>query len=169
MNQYIGHPSQFYGMEEHELTRGKGKGIRLIEIHNGRGLDLCVSPDRCADISRLRFKGVNLSYMNPCGYVAPAFYDREGGNFLNSFTAGFLTTCGFQNVGTPCTVNGVDYGLHGSIGNTPCENYSFYEKDSTLIVDAFVRDEVIFGRQMTLTRRIFVSTTANTFTNDGTV
>ena len=169
MNQYIGHSSQLFGMEEHQLTRGKGKGLRLIEIHNGKGLDLCVSPDRCADIPRLRYKGINLSYMNPCGYVAPAFYDKEGANFLNSFTAGFLSTCGLQNVGTPNTIDGVSYGLHGSIANTPCENYSFYEKDGTLIVEAFIRDEVIFGRQMTLTRRIFVSTEENSMRIEDTV
>ncbi len=169
MNQYVGHPSQLYGMEEHELTRGRGKGLRLIEIHNGKGLDLTVSPDRCADISRLRYKGINLSYMNPCGYVAPAFYDKEGGNFLNSFTAGFLTTCGLQNVGTPNTQNGVNYGLHGSIANTPCENYSFYEKDGVLCIDALVRDEVIFGRKMTITRKIRISTEQNTFEIEDTI
>ena len=92
MNQYIGHPSQLFGMEEHQLTRGKGKGLRLIEIHNGKGLDLCVSPDRCADIPRLRYKGINLSYMNPCGYVAPAFYDKEGETTYDSIYHQVLDT-----------------------------------------------------------------------------
>ena len=102
MNPYIGHDSQFYGVEEHRLVGGKGDGMRLYEINNGKGLELTVSPDRNGDITRLRYKGINMSYMSPCGYVAPAYYDSIGSNWLNSFTAGFLTTCGLQAVGSPC-------------------------------------------------------------------
>ena len=46
MNPYIGHDSQLYGVEEHRLVGGKGDGMRLYEISNGRGLELTVSPDR---------------------------------------------------------------------------------------------------------------------------
>ncbi len=76
MNPYIGHDSQIYGVEEHRLVGGKGDGMRLLEVHNGIGLDLTVAPDRCADIPRLRFAGINLSYMSACGYVAPTYYDN---------------------------------------------------------------------------------------------
>lgn len=49
---------------------------------------LMTSPDRNGDITRLRFKGMNLSYLSPCGYVAPAYYDsltnvREGESYEN--------------------------------------------------------------------------------------
>ena len=70
MNPYIGHDSQVCGIEEHRLVGGKGDGMRLYEIHNGLGLALTVTPDRCCDISRLRFKGVNMSYffaLRVCG------------------------------------------------------------------------------------------------------
>ncbi|MBQ2568623.1 MAG: DUF4432 domain-containing protein, partial [Clostridia bacterium] len=60
---YLGHESQLSGVEEHRLVGGKGEGMRLYEVHNGRGLDLTVSPDRNCDITRLRYKGQNLSYM----------------------------------------------------------------------------------------------------------
>ena len=65
MNPYIGHESQLYGIEEHRLIGGKGDGIRLLEINNGKGLSMTVSPDRAADISRLRFEGINLGYFSP--------------------------------------------------------------------------------------------------------
>lgn len=102
INPYIGHDSQCYGIEEHRLVGGKGDGMRLLEIRNGKGLELTVSPDRGADISRLRCRGVNLSYFSPCGYVGPAYYESEGAGWLKSFTAGFLTTCGLRVVGSPC-------------------------------------------------------------------
>ena len=64
MNKYIGHETQVYGVEEHRLIGGKGDGQRLYEIHNGVGLDLTVSPDRAGDITRLRYKGINMNFMS---------------------------------------------------------------------------------------------------------
>ena len=37
MNRYIGHASQLYGIEEHRLIGGKGDGMWLFEVHNGKG------------------------------------------------------------------------------------------------------------------------------------
>src|SRR5699024_923157 len=93
MNPYIGHDSQIWSVEEHRLVGGKGDGMRLLEISSGTGVHLTVSLDRAADISRLRFRGINMGYFSPCGYVGPAYYDRREDHFLKSFTAGFLTTC----------------------------------------------------------------------------
>ena len=62
MNKYLGHDSQAYGIEEHRLVGGKGDGLRLLQVRNGKGLDFTVSLDRCADISRLSYKGINMGY-----------------------------------------------------------------------------------------------------------
>lgn len=164
MNPYIGHDSQLLGVEEHRLVGGKGDGMRLYEINNGRGLELTVSPDRNGDITRLRYKGINMSYMSPCGYVASAYYDSIGSNWLNSFTAGFLTTCGLQSVGTPCEDNGELLPLHGSIANTPCENSYYTRDDRQLVIHSVTKDETIFGRKLCLHRKLVVSTSENTFT-----
>lgn len=163
MNKYIGHDSQLYGIEEHRLIGGKGDGMRLYEIHNGLGLDLVVSPDRNLDITRLRYKGLNMSYMSPCGYVAPAYYDSIGSNWLNSFTAGFLTTCGLNGVGSPCIDEGEEIPLHGSIANTPCESSYYCEDGNLLRVKGITKDETIFGRKLRLEREIAVATDSNSF------
>lgn len=163
MNPYIGHDSQLYGVEEHRLVGGKGDGMRLFEVTNGKGLQLTISPDRAADITRLRFKGINMSFMSPCGYVAPAYYDHVGSNWLKSFTAGFLTTCGLQNIGSPCTDAGEEFGLHGTIANQPCEHAYWTEEKGALAVHALVKDETIFGHKLRLNRKIIVSTEKNEF------
>ena len=163
MNPYIGHDSQLYGVEEHRLVGGKGDRIRLYEVNNGKGLMLTVSPDRCADITRLRYKGINMSYFSPCGYAAPAYYDSIGTNWLKTFTAGFLTTCGLQAVGSPCCDEGEELPLHGSIANQPCEQAYWTEEGSELVIHAVVKDETIFGRKLRLTRQIRVSTEENSF------
>lgn len=163
MNPYIGHDSQLYGIEEHRLIGGKGDGMRLYEINNGKGLELTVSPDRCGDITRLKYRGINLSYLSPCGYVAPAYYDSIGSSWLNSFTAGFLTTCGLQAVGSPCVDEGKELPLHGSIANLPCEQAYHCEEDGELVVRTVTKDEVIFGPKFVLNREIRVSLSENRF------
>ena len=167
MNSYLGHESQLYGIEEHRLIGGKGDGMRLFQIHNGKGLDLTVSPDRNGDITRLRYKGMNMSYLSPSGYVAPAYYDSVGTNWLSSFTAGFLTTCGLNNVGTPNTDQGEVLPLHGSIANLPAD-YSYWaieesENGTCLVVHSETKDETLFGRELRLSREIKVSTDQNEF------
>ncbi|MGE4541357.1 MAG: aldose 1-epimerase family protein [Bacteroidales bacterium] len=163
MNPYIGHDSQYFGIEEHRLVGGKGDGLRLYEINNGKGLELTISPDRNGDITRLRYKGINMNYMSPCGYVAPSYYDNIESNWLSSFTAGFLTTCGLQSVGTPCTDKGETLPLHGSIANIPCEIAYYLETESELIVHTVTKDETLFGRKLRLTREIRVSIHENSF------
>ena len=78
MNPYIGCEAQLYGIEEHRLVGGRGDGMRLLQIRNGHGMELTVSLDRCCDISRLTYDGVNMNYFSPCGYVAPSYYQPTG-------------------------------------------------------------------------------------------
>ena len=161
MNKYIGHPAQISGVEELILAKGKGKGMTLLQVRNGLGLEITLSADRAMDIARVTFKGNNLGYFSPCGYVAPGFYDNRSDGFLKSFTAGFMTTCGLTAVGSPCTDNGEELPLHGTIANTPCENYSYEETESEITVKAQVRDAAIFAHQLILEREYRISKTEN--------
>lgn len=169
MNPYIGHDTQYYGIEEHRLVGGKGDGMRLLEVNNGKGLELTVSLDRAADISRLKYRGINMSYFSPCGYVAPAYYEATGSNWLKTFTAGFLTTCGLQAVGTPCTDEGEELPLHGSIANIPAEQAYWFEENGELIIRAVVKDEVIFARKLRLNRELRVNLEENSFVIQDTI
>ena len=161
MNTYIGQNAQLFGAEEHRLVGGKGDGMRLLEVRNGKGLCFTLSLDRAADISRLSVMGTNFGYFSPCGYVAPAYYDEKGAGFLKSFTAGFLTTCGLTNVGSPCEDNGEALGLHGTIGNTPADSYSVSYEGDNMIIKATVSDTRFFGHKLVLARTFTVSLTEN--------
>ncbi len=152
MNMYIGNESQLYGVEEVRLVGGKGDGMRLYNVRNGAGLEFSVSLDRCADISRISFKGVNMGYFSPTGYVAPTYYDHVGAGFLKSFTAGFVTTCGLTAVGNPCTDDGEELPLHGTISNTPCENASHWIENDEIHIKVLVRDASPFSHQLVLER-----------------
>lgn len=161
MNKYIGHPNQVFGVEGMRLAGGKGDGMRMLYVRNGKGLEFWVSVDRCADISRLSLKGDNFGYMAPCGYVSPKYYDDKGLGFLKSFTAGFFTTCGLTAVGSPCTDEGEELPLHGTISNTPCENIGYWTADDGIHIKATVRDAAIFSHQLVLEREYIVSLEKN--------
>lgn len=158
MNKYVGHHSQIRGIEEHTLVGGKGNGMRLLSVRNGKGLDVTISVDRCMDISRASYKGVNVGYFAPSGYVAPSYYS---GDFLKSFTAGFFTTCGLTTVGAPSEDEGEYCPLHGTISNIPAESFSYDETEEGITVTAKIREASLFGRKLLLKRKYFISYTEN--------
>ena len=135
MNKYIGHTLQVSGTYEYRITGGKGDGMRMLRVRNGKGLDFEISLDRCADITLLSVDGVNMSYITPCGYVHPSYYEMAGLGFLKSFTGGFVTTCGLTAIGRGCTENGEELPLHGTIANTPSEQHYVEETDDKIFVD----------------------------------
>lgn len=169
MNPYLGHPSQLCAVEQVRLIGGKGDGMRLIQIRNASGMELTVSADRCADISRLIFKGRSVGWFSPCGYVAPTYYDGMGDGFLKSFTAGFLTTCGLTAVGSPCEDNGEVLPLHGTIGNTPCDRIWWEEDEKNIFIHAEISDSRIFSQKLLLCRTIICGKTENRIEINDTV
>ena len=156
LEQYTGHPLQVRGVEEYRLCSGNGDGMHLLQVRNGSGLEFTVSPDRCADLVRVSLHGVNFSFISPCGYVAPQYYDNKGVGFLKSFTAGFLTTCGLTAVGDPCTDDGKELPLHGSIGNTPAEEYYHCverrEGREEILIRATIRQAELFSERLEMKR-----------------
>lgn len=163
INPYIGHSSQLCGVEEVRLIGGKGDGMRLLQVRNAAGLEMTVCADRCADIYRLTFKGDNMGYFSATGYVAPSYYEGTGAGFLKSFTAGFLTTCGLTAVGSPCTDEGEDLPLHGTIGNTPCERIWWDEDEENIYIHAYINDSSIFSHKLYLKRTITCGKHTNEF------
>lgn len=160
-NKYIGHDSQLFGVEEHRLVGGKGDGMRLFHVKNGKGLEFTVSADRCADISRLSFNGDNYGFFSANGYVSPAYYDDKGTGFLKSFTAGFLTTCGLIAVGSPCEDEGEALPLHGKVSNLPAESIYSTMNDEEIQIHAVINHAGIFAEKLMLYREITCSKVSN--------
>jgi hypothetical protein len=158
MLEYVGDFSQLFGIKDYTLSSGKAKGVRAFDINNGSGLEFTVIADRCLDIAGLSFKGTNCSYISKSGIVAPAFYEKDGIEFLRSFFAGFLTTCGLRNAGAPCEENGDQFGLHGRISNTPAEEVNAavtWKNDlPTMTISGLMREARLFGENLVLRRHI---------------
>jgi hypothetical protein len=155
---YIGDLSQIFPVREFRLCGGKSDGVRAIDVKNGAGIDMTILIDRCMDISHLRYKGINIGYISPCGVVAPEYFGDKGLEFIRSFTVGFLTTCGLSTIGTPCVDGDEELGLHGRISNTPAENFSVNVEEENgvpvLRVKGTMREAILYGAYLTLTREI---------------
>ncbi len=169
MKDYIGNPLQIKGVEQYVLQNGKGNGMHFLNIRNGLGLEIWISLDRAGDVSRVNFKGDNIGYFAPCGYVAPQYYDNRGTGFLKSFTAGFFTTCGLSAVGSPCIDDGEELPLHGTISHIPSEICAIEETEKELIIKLRTQDTVLFGRKLVMNRVYTISYTENVFTVNDTV
>lgn len=169
MKNYVGNPLQTRGAEQYVLQGGKGEGMHFLWVRNGLGLELWLSLDRAGDVSRVSFRGDNMGYFAPCGYVAPAYYDSKGAGFLKSFTAGFFTTCGLTAVGSPCTDEGEELPLHGTLSHIPAIVSAIEESECELIIKLKVTDAALFGRKLLLERVYRVSFAENAFSVEDTV
>jgi hypothetical protein len=155
---YVGDYSQLFGIKEYTLSGGKSKGVKAFDVRNGSGLEFTVLADRCLDIAGLSFNGTNCSYTSKTGIVAPEYYEEDRTGFLRSFSAGFLTTCGLRNVGSPCEVNGEPFSLHGRISNSPaeevCATTEWVDNVPVLTISGKMRETRLFGENLILRRKI---------------
>lgn len=121
----------FSGARLVTLEDGQERGVRIIEMRSGGGLDLDIVVDRSGDIGRLAFEGQTLSWHPTAGLRAPWLMDQEGDrgqNFLRGF-GGFLNTCGLDHIRQPETdrveranqdnLVEVDFPLHGKGTHQP--------------------------------------------------
>ena len=141
---YTGDVSQVFYAKQYTFGEGRAKGVRAVDVNNGNGLVFTVLADRAMDISLLSYKGVNFSYITKAGTVGPWYYDDKGLGWLKTFTAGFLTTCGLTQAGSPSESDGESLGQHGDISTVPAEEFCV-ETD----LDSEVPEIRISGRMRT--------------------
>ena len=155
--EYVGDLGQVFGVRPGTLTEGLARGMRTLDVENGSGLSFTVLPDRCLDLAKISFKGVNCGYFSKTGLVAPT-YNAKGDNFFRVFTAGALTTCGLRNVGNPSEEGGESFGIHGRVGSIPAENVSagveIEDGVPVVKIKGTVRETAFFGENLRLTRTI---------------
>ena len=158
--QYVGDISQVFYAKTYRFEGGKADGMRAVDISNGTGLSFTVYLDRAMDIGHLSYKGYNTSFISKCGVSSAKGFDGKGLGWLKTFTAGFLTTCGLTQVGSPCVSDGEELGLHGVITSIPAEevsvNVNLDCEIPEIIIKGKMRQAVIFGENIWLTREIKV-------------
>ncbi|HNT88260.1 MAG TPA: aldose 1-epimerase family protein, partial [Candidatus Hydrogenedentes bacterium] len=159
---------------------GNERPARAALIHTGGGLELTVLLDRALDIAAASYQGKAMGWRSTTGDAAPQYFEPEGIRWLRSYFGGLVATCGLINVGAPApglrsALTGE--GLHGRIGNTPARNVSIVQEwrgdDYVLEVTGTMRETVVFGENLTLTRTVATKLGEKRFwirdvlTNDG--
>lgn len=164
----IGNTDQICGIRTVQLDDGRERPTRAAIIHTGGGLEFTVLIDRCLDIAAASYKGMAMGWRSKIGDVAPQYYEAEGIRWLRSYVGGLVTTCGLMNVGAPGPQSAVlGNGLHGRIGNLPAENVRIVQEwrgnDYVMSVTGTMREAMIFGENLTLTRTVSTTLGAKTF------
>lgn len=151
---YTGHIDQLLRVKDYKLQGGRQDSVRVIEVDSGGGLELTVLPDRGLDFYQVRFKGKNANYIAPCGIVAPEL----SRGYLDSFFAGFLTTCGMDNIGNDCVDEGKNLPMHGSLSLTPAEEVNVEIKQVDGVPEIRICGQMVqaalFGSNLVLKRTI---------------
>ena len=155
----VGRMDQLAAVKRYALEDGKGRGMRAFEVVNASGFDFTVYPDRGLDIGPARYKGLPLTWTTRNGPVAPAFYDATGIEWLRTWGGGLMTTCGWLNVGGPCTTPEGEQGLHGRMDHTPAEEVNtraFWNEAGEYVLEITGRIALsrVFGENLTTSRTI---------------
>ena len=155
----VGNMDQIAGVRTVQLDDGNERPLRAAVIHTGGGLELTVALDRCLDIASASFDGKAMGWRSATGDVAPQYFEAEGIRWLRSYFGGLVTTCGLTHVGAPRPESALlGNGLHGRIGNTPARNVKIVQEwqgdDYVLSVTGTMRETVVFGENLTLTRTV---------------
>jgi hypothetical protein len=163
--QYVGNQAQLGYSRHYEMTDGRGRGLRCIDVNSGNGLQYTVLPDRGMDISMASFKGVNLVYLTCNGETHPSFFEPENIGWLRIFAGGLLTTCGLTYLGSPVNDEGEELGLHGRYSSIPARQVADLSQwvgdEYHIRLRGVIEEGYMFGNKLRLEREISTVTGQN--------
>jgi len=142
MNPKIGNSAQLCSVIRSQLTDGRGKGARLIHVANGK-LNFILLESNALDILRLWHEGDNIGFVSRNGLYTPT------DDFLHSFPAGMLYTCG------PDAIGGVEgHPIHGRLHGIPATLVELRADERGVKIVGEIKDAALFGENLVLTRTI---------------
>lgn len=163
LDHYVGNLLQLGGTRHYALTDGQANGTRCIDVKTGSGFEFTVVCDRGMDLSLASYKGVNLTFLTANAETHPAFYNADGVEWMRTFTAGMMTTCGPCNLAGPCEDGGEKLGQHGRFSTLSarqvCDLTSY--EDGTIEIVGTLYDAHTFGKKLRIRRRILTEFGSN--------
>ncbi len=167
---HVGDSSQVFGIDLVTAADGPERGLRVLRLRTGGGLEAEILVDRAMDVGAMSLFGVPLGWRSGNGFRHPWLHehDAEGGlGWLRSFS-GLMNTCGLDHImgmaeetaehfGYPYRGT-VAHGIHGRVAFTPArlDGYGIaWDGDAgTLYAEGRVRQVTMFGENLELHRRI---------------
>ncbi len=161
MRRYVGREFQTFGVREATLAEGREKGVKILQVQNGAGLEFTVVPDRAMDIADFKYKGVPCAFLSKNGILNPMYFVEGGLScFYRSFTGGMLYTCGITHMGAPGEENGRQLGLHGPLTALAAEGVSARvegEETPVVVMRGTMRQTEVYAEHIVLEREIRVA------------
>lgn len=142
MNKQISDFSQVASLRRYTFTEGREKGLDVIDCDNGK-IRFLLNVNKGCDVMQLYYQGQNMSFISKNGFT-----QREI-PFLSRFEGGMLYTCGLDSVG-----GREGFEEHGSYHNTTAQILRAECNQEQIVVEAEIRSTELFGRNLTLRRRI---------------
>jgi len=162
-----GSVGQIARVRPYELTDGKARRMRAVDVVTGSGFGFTVLPDRGMDVSHAWYRGLPLAYISPAGEVSPHLFDLTRGlwNFLRAFAGGLLTTCGLTTFGFPGKEKAgeviEELPLHGLVHGIPADEVNVdrhWEGDEyVMTLSGRVNECTLMFENITLRRTITTS------------
>lgn len=152
------------------LGDGAQRGVRVLELRSGGGLEAEVIVDRSFDLGRVALGGTTVSWHGHGGYRNAALVDpfAEAGQGWLTGMSGLLMTCGFDHIRQPeeepafdaplHPTPGIAYPLHGGGAQQPARlvGYGIDEGGDrpTIWAEGEVTQSMMFRGALRLHRRI---------------
>lgn len=167
---HLGDTSQAFGIDLVTCADGPERGLRLLRLRTGGGLEAEILVDRAMDVGAMSLFGVPMGWRSGNGFRHPWLHehDAEGGlGWLRSFS-GLVNTCGLDHImgmaeetaehfNYPYRAK-VSHGIHGRVAFTPARLDGYgarWDGDAcTLWAEGTVRQVTMFGENLELRRRI---------------
>lgn len=145
-------PRAFASLRRVTLADGPEAGLDAIVLSTGGGLDAWLLAGRSLDIGPLSWRGRQLGWIPPQGFLHPAYNraEEEGGHGHARLFGGALITCGLSHIRQPAGGEP----LHGRLPYTPARVTLCRERDGLLEVEAEVMEARRGGPVLVLRRRI---------------
>jgi len=155
---HVGDVRQIADVRSFELSDGRERGVRGVKVRNAVGLEFTVLADRGMGLYDLQFHGVPLAFTTAVDIAHPAYAEPTGFGWLRTWPAGFLTSCGLTQVGSPTEDNGEQLGIHGRLSSIPaqhvCWGTEWHEGECHLWVEGTLHETAVFGANLVMKRRI---------------
>jgi hypothetical protein len=183
----VGNLAQVAGVQLLSHEEGYARGSRFLDFRTGSGLRFSVNVDRGMDPGFAEFNGASLAWLPPKIFPAPSFWENDDHAWVRFILGGLCNTAGLVTIGNPQTVDVSHfkfhsrhedrYGTHDRVAILPASHFNFGEswegERCVLWAEGSVRQEIVYGENLLLTRRYEAEVGTSTFTirdvvrNDG--
>ena len=153
-SRYLGHPLQMFGVEKFISSDGPSAGGEYFRVRTGAGLEYEISAGTALDISSLTYKGIRINYLSKNGQVSPALHHPTNSEFLHTFNAGMLYTCGLTSTGDECEEGGIIQPVHGRFHSIPASECCGKTDCSTIDISGKIREAELWGHSLETERKI---------------